>query len=172
MEQSPDTILLIVSNPTDILSYVAWKLSGLPHNRIIGSGTNLDSSRFKFLLAQKLNVAPSSCHGWIVGEHGDSSGKYLNNGFRDTLVIIYFYLFIIFINFFLSCRMVRRQRCWGSFIGYQSKCWNRNWPRKLGSNSFWCRKFCIWNNKIERLYILGYWPKYCFDCFVDIKQYK
>ena len=58
----------------DILTYVAWKLSGLPRHRVIGSGTNLDSSRFRFLMSERMNVAPSSCHGWIIGEHGDSSG--------------------------------------------------------------------------------------------------
>lgn len=73
VELSPDTLLLVVSNPVDILTYVAWKLSGLPKNRVIGSGTNLDSSRFRFLMSQRLGVAPTSCHGWIVGEHGDSS---------------------------------------------------------------------------------------------------
>ena len=73
VEYSPNTTLLIVSNPCDILTYVAWKLSGLPQNRVIGSGTNLDSSRFRFLLAQRLNIAPTSMHGWIIGEHGDSS---------------------------------------------------------------------------------------------------
>lgn len=75
VEHSPETILLIVSNPVDILTYVAWKLSGLPKNRVIGSGTNLDSSRFRFLMSQRLDIAPTSCHGWIIGEHGDSSGK-------------------------------------------------------------------------------------------------
>jgi L-lactate dehydrogenase len=75
VEHSPDTILLVVSNPVDILTYVAWKLSGLPKNRVIGSGTNLDSSRFRFLLSQKLKVAPTSVHGWIIGEHGDTSGE-------------------------------------------------------------------------------------------------
>jgi len=73
VEYSPETTLLIVSNPCDILTFVAWKLSGLPKNRVIGSGTNLDSSRFRFLLAQRLNIAPTSMHGWIIGEHGDSS---------------------------------------------------------------------------------------------------
>lgn len=73
VEYSPDAIFLIVSNPCDILTYVAWKLSGLPKNRVIGSGTNLDSSRFRFLLAQRLNVAPTSVHGFVIGEHGDSS---------------------------------------------------------------------------------------------------
>ena len=74
VQHSPDTILLIVSNPVDLLTYVAWKLSGLPKERVIGSGTNLDSSRFRFLLSERFNVAPSSTHGWIIGEHGDSSG--------------------------------------------------------------------------------------------------
>ncbi|XP_044259383.1 L-lactate dehydrogenase isoform X3 [Tribolium madens] len=73
VKYSPNTVLLIVSNPVDILTYVAWKLSGLPKHRVLGSGTNLDSSRFRFLMSQKLGVAPSSCHGWIIGEHGDSS---------------------------------------------------------------------------------------------------
>ncbi|CAK9797911.1 L-lactate dehydrogenase [Anthophora quadrimaculata] len=73
VKYSPETVLLIVSNPVDILTYVAWKLSGLPENQVIGSGTNLDSARFRFLLSQKLDVAPTSCHGYIIGEHGDSS---------------------------------------------------------------------------------------------------
>uniref|UniRef100_A0A2P2HWH9 L-lactate dehydrogenase n=1 Tax=Hirondellea gigas TaxID=1518452 RepID=A0A2P2HWH9_9CRUS len=73
IKYSPDTILLIVSNPVDILTYVAQKLSGLPKHRVFGSGTNLDSARFKFHLSQKLNLAPNSTHGWIIGEHGDSS---------------------------------------------------------------------------------------------------
>ncbi|KAL3275193.1 hypothetical protein HHI36_019962 [Cryptolaemus montrouzieri] len=73
VKYSPQTILIVVSNPVDLLTYVAWKISGLPKNRVIGSGTNLDSSRFRFLLSQKLGIAPSSCHGYIIGEHGDSS---------------------------------------------------------------------------------------------------
>lgn len=73
IKYSPNTILLIVSNPVDILTYVAWKLSGLPKHRVIGSGTNLDTSRFRFLISQKLKIAVESCHGWIIGEHGDTS---------------------------------------------------------------------------------------------------
>lgn len=73
VKHSPDTMLLIVSNPVDILTYVAWKLSGLPKNRVFGSGTNLDSSRFRFLISQKLGIAPSCVHGFVIGEHGDSS---------------------------------------------------------------------------------------------------
>ncbi|XP_072475764.1 L-lactate dehydrogenase A chain-like [Notamacropus eugenii] len=73
VKNSPNCKLLVVSNPVDILTYVTWKLSGLPKNRIIGSGTNLDSARFRFLIGSRLGVNPTSCHGWIIGEHGDSS---------------------------------------------------------------------------------------------------
>ncbi|PWA28502.1 hypothetical protein CCH79_00016312, partial [Gambusia affinis] len=57
----------------DILTYVTWKLSGLPKHRVIGSGTNLDSARFRFLMADKLGIHSSSFNGWILGEHGDTS---------------------------------------------------------------------------------------------------
>lgn len=73
VKHSPDTIIMVVSNPVDILTYVAWKISGLPRNKVFGSGTNLDSSRFRVLLSKKLGVSPTSCHAWIIGEHGDSS---------------------------------------------------------------------------------------------------
>lgn len=70
---SPDCIILVVSNPVDVLTYAAWKLSGFPPNRIIGSGTNLDSSRFRFLIADHLDVNAQEVQAYIVGEHGDSS---------------------------------------------------------------------------------------------------
>uniref|UniRef100_A0A915JK26 L-lactate dehydrogenase n=1 Tax=Romanomermis culicivorax TaxID=13658 RepID=A0A915JK26_ROMCU len=73
VKYSPNCTILVVSNPVDVMTFVTWKLSGFPKERIIGSGTNLDSARFKFLLSERLNVAPISCHGWIIGEHGDSS---------------------------------------------------------------------------------------------------
>ncbi|XP_071941586.1 L-lactate dehydrogenase-like [Antedon mediterranea] len=73
VKYSPNTCILVVSNPVDILTYITWKLSGLPSNRVFGSGTNLDTGRFRFLLGKKLNIYPTSCHGWIIGEHGDSS---------------------------------------------------------------------------------------------------
>ncbi|CAB3259038.1 unnamed protein product [Arctia plantaginis] len=73
VKHSPDAILLIASNPVDILTYVSWKISGLPKHRVIGSGTNLDSARFRYMLSSKLGVASTSCHGYIIGEHGDSS---------------------------------------------------------------------------------------------------
>ncbi|NXC16343.1 LDHA dehydrogenase, partial [Corythaeola cristata] len=75
VKYSPDCKLLIVSNPVDILTYVAWKISGFPKHRVIGSGCNLDSARFRHLMGERLGIHPLSCHGWIVGEHGDSSGK-------------------------------------------------------------------------------------------------
>ncbi|XP_053417120.1 L-lactate dehydrogenase C chain [Nycticebus coucang] len=70
---SPDCKMLVVSNPVDLLTYVVWKISGLPATRVIGSGCNLDSARFRYLIGEKLGVHPTSCHGWIIGEHGDSS---------------------------------------------------------------------------------------------------
>ncbi|XP_028649696.1 L-lactate dehydrogenase A chain-like [Erpetoichthys calabaricus] len=70
---SPNSILLVVSNPVDILTYVAWKLSGFPSHRVLGSGTNLDSARFRFLMGEKLKINSTSVHGYIIGEHGDSS---------------------------------------------------------------------------------------------------
>uniref|UniRef100_A0AC34F269 L-lactate dehydrogenase n=1 Tax=Panagrolaimus sp. ES5 TaxID=591445 RepID=A0AC34F269_9BILA len=73
VKHSPETLILVVSNPVDILTYVTWKLSGLPKEHVFGSGTNLDSARFRFMLSEKLNIAASNCHGWIIGEHGDSS---------------------------------------------------------------------------------------------------
>ncbi|KAL2547424.1 Lactate/malate dehydrogenase family protein [Forsythia ovata] len=73
VKYSPDSILLVVSNPVDVLTYVAWKLSGFPPNRVIGSGTNLDSSRFRFLIADHLDVNAQDVQAYIVGEHGDSS---------------------------------------------------------------------------------------------------
>lgn len=103
VKHSPDCIIVVVSNPgpcqhlidfcffnfstyyiflyvvchaVDILTYVTWKLSGLPKHRVIGSGTNLDSARFRFLVAEKLGINPSSVHGWILGEHGDTSGEF------------------------------------------------------------------------------------------------
>ncbi|MEK0317664.1 L-lactate dehydrogenase [Cohnella sp. 56] len=65
-------ILLIASNPVDIMSYITWKKSGWPIERIIGSGTLLDSARFRYLIGEKLKIDPRSVHGHIVGEHGDS----------------------------------------------------------------------------------------------------
>jgi L-lactate dehydrogenase len=65
-------ILLIATNPVDVLSYFSWKKSGFPANRVIGSGTLLDSARFRYLIAEELQIDPRSVHAHIIGEHGDS----------------------------------------------------------------------------------------------------
>ncbi|MBN1848131.1 MAG: L-lactate dehydrogenase [Deltaproteobacteria bacterium] len=65
-------ILLIVSNPVDVLTYVALKVSGYAMNRVIGSGTSLDTARFRFLLSRHCKVDPRNVHAYIIGEHGDS----------------------------------------------------------------------------------------------------
>ncbi|KOX77687.1 L-lactate dehydrogenase C chain [Melipona quadrifasciata] len=69
---SPNAVFVIVSNPVDILTWVTWKVSGLPAGRVIGSGTHLDTARFRYLIADRLGIAPSSVHGYIIGEHGES----------------------------------------------------------------------------------------------------
>lgn len=69
---APNAIFLMVSNPVDVVTYAAMKITGLPRERMFGSGTVLDTSRYRLLVAQELGVAPRSIHGYIVGEHGDS----------------------------------------------------------------------------------------------------
>jgi len=65
-------IILVASNPVDILTYVAWKASGLPTSKVIGSGTSLDTARLRFEIAQKINISIKNIHAYIMGEHGDS----------------------------------------------------------------------------------------------------
>ncbi|MFC3884551.1 L-lactate dehydrogenase [Bacillus songklensis] len=72
MESGFDGIILVATNPVDILSYVTWKLSGLPKERVIGSGTILDSARFRYLLSDYFKVDPRNVHAYIMGEHGDT----------------------------------------------------------------------------------------------------
>lgn len=67
-----DTILLLVTNPVDILTYFAQKFSGLPRHQVIGSGTFLDSARLRGMLAEKTEIAASSISAYVLGEHGDS----------------------------------------------------------------------------------------------------
>ncbi|HBM9131372.1 TPA: L-lactate dehydrogenase [Enterococcus faecium] len=67
-----DGIIVVASNPVDILTYIAWNESGLPTSRVIGTGTTLDTTRFRKEIALKLKVDPRSVHGYILGEHGDS----------------------------------------------------------------------------------------------------
>lgn len=72
VNHNPDGILLVATNPVDVLSYTALKLSGLPAQKVIGSGTILDTARFRYLLSQHFRVDSRSVHAFIIGEHGDS----------------------------------------------------------------------------------------------------
>ena len=65
-------IFLVAANPVDILTYATWKFSGFPKNRVVGSGTSLDTARFRQALAEKVDVDARSIHAYIMGEHGDS----------------------------------------------------------------------------------------------------
>ncbi len=72
VRQNAPGVLLIVTNPVDVLTYVAWKKAGWPRTRVIGSGTVLDSARFRFLLSRHCNVDTQNVHAYVLGEHGDS----------------------------------------------------------------------------------------------------
>jgi len=72
VEPNPDGILLIATNPVDVLTYASYKKSGLPAGRVIGSGTILDTARFRYLLSEYFGVDTRSVHAHIIGEHGDS----------------------------------------------------------------------------------------------------
>ncbi|MCY6484188.1 L-lactate dehydrogenase [Clostridium aestuarii] len=72
VKYNPNAILLVVANPVDILTYITYKLSGFPKERVIGSGTVLDTSRFKHLLSEHFNIDDRNIHTYIIGEHGDS----------------------------------------------------------------------------------------------------
>lgn len=68
-----DGIIIVASNPVDLMTYVVWKVSGLPHNKVIGSGTVLDTARLRYLMADYLEISSKNIHAYIMGEHGDSS---------------------------------------------------------------------------------------------------
>ncbi|UCD77487.1 MAG: L-lactate dehydrogenase [Desulfobacterales bacterium] len=72
LEHAPKTILLIVSNPVDIMTKVVTHIANLPPERVIGSGTILDTARFRTLIGEHLGIAPQSVHAYVLGEHGDS----------------------------------------------------------------------------------------------------
>ena len=72
VERSPDALFLMVTNPVDVTTYAALKISGLPRNQLFGSGTVLDSARLRVLVAQHCGVAIGNVHAYICGEHGDS----------------------------------------------------------------------------------------------------
>jgi L-lactate dehydrogenase len=72
LEATPETVLLIASNPVDVMTQVVAGFSGLPPGRVVGSGTILDTARYRSLLAEHLGLSPKSVHAYVLGEHGDS----------------------------------------------------------------------------------------------------
>lgn len=72
LKYNNQAIFLIATNPVDILTYITIKMTNLPKEQIIGSGTLLDSARFRYLISEKTNIDPRSIHGMIIGEHGDT----------------------------------------------------------------------------------------------------
>lgn len=70
---APNAVLLIVSNPVDILTYEAFQLSGFPKNRVFGSGTMLDTARLQFHIGERMCISPKSVEAYVLGEHGDTS---------------------------------------------------------------------------------------------------
>ena len=66
-------VIVVASNPVDIMTYVVAKVSGLPKNKVIGSGTVLDTARLRYIMAEYLNVSSKNIHAYVMGEHGDSS---------------------------------------------------------------------------------------------------
>jgi L-lactate dehydrogenase len=74
-------IILVASNPVDVLAYVAWKASGLPSSKVFGSGTLLDTARLRFEIAQKINISVKNIHAYIMGEHGDTEFACWSNAY-------------------------------------------------------------------------------------------
>ncbi len=74
-------IILVASNPVDILAYVAWKASGLPSSRVFGSGTSLDTARLRFEIAQRIHISVKNIHAYIMGEHGDTEFACWSNAY-------------------------------------------------------------------------------------------
>lgn len=80
MKYAENPLILVVSNPADITTMAVWEESGLPASRVIGSGTSLDTARFRYLLSSKLHVNVQNVHAYILGEHGDSQVPIWSSG--------------------------------------------------------------------------------------------
>ena len=72
MKSGFDGIFLVATNPLDVMTYLTYKYSGLPHNKVLGTGTTLDTARLKYLISEKVGVSPKDIHAYVMGEHGDS----------------------------------------------------------------------------------------------------
>jgi L-lactate dehydrogenase len=88
LEVAPDAILLLVTNPVDVVTYAALRFSGLPPNRVFGSGTVLDSSRLRLLVAQHCGVAVQNVHAYVAGEHGDSELPLWSSAFIGSVPLL------------------------------------------------------------------------------------
>src|SRR3989344_5716506 len=82
VKHAPNTVIVVVTNPVDILTYLTIKYSGLPKERVFGTGTTLDTSRFRHYLGEHFSVSSKSIHAYILGEHGDSEFPALSRGCR------------------------------------------------------------------------------------------
>lgn len=87
---APDCILLIASNPVDVMTDITTRLSGLPAERVIGSGTILDTARFRSLLGRHLGISPQSVHAYVLGEHGDSEVLSWSNALAGSVPVVSF----------------------------------------------------------------------------------
>lgn len=72
MNSGFDGIFLVATNPLDVMTYLTYKYSSLPHNKVLGTGTTLDTARLKYLISEKVGVSPKDIHAYVMGEHGDS----------------------------------------------------------------------------------------------------
>jgi len=72
MKSGFNGVFLVATNPVDVMSYLTFKYSGLPSSQVIGTGTSLDTSRLRYVIADKLDINPKNVHAYVVGEHGDS----------------------------------------------------------------------------------------------------
>jgi len=72
MQSGFNGIFLVATNPLDVMTYVTYKYSGLPANKVIGTGTSLDTARLRYLIGEKININPKNVHAYVMGEHGDS----------------------------------------------------------------------------------------------------
>ncbi|VEU79949.1 L-lactate dehydrogenase [Haploplasma axanthum] len=88
MKSGFNGIILVASNPVDILTYVAWKSSGLPTSKVFGSGTALDTARLRYEIADKINISVKNIHAYIMGEHGDSEFVCWSNAYVGAKPIV------------------------------------------------------------------------------------
>ena len=72
MDSGFNGIFLVATNPLDVMTFLTYKYSNLPHNQVLGSGTTLDTARLKYLISEKIGVSPKDIHAYVMGEHGDS----------------------------------------------------------------------------------------------------